>query len=500
MSSDRVSRVCILFQTRRRPGPLPIQMQIGLKFTGPGSLARADAIELFARADRLGYHSLWAGERFAPDLLLTLAEMAFRTERILLGSAVVNVFSRTPAAIATAAVTLDRMSEGRLLLGLGVSGRVVVEDWHGLPFHRPYQRLREYVEIIRQIVGGWRVQHEGEVLRLGGHVIEVTPLRDRIPIYVGALGPKAVRLTGEIADGWIPVMNAPDEMEGDFEALRAGAAAAGRVAEDVVVAPDVLALVTDDKPEARNMMRATMARPTPRRGCRGGHRRDGRRLLPLRRPRGDPRRDRAARRRRLGRHPHPAPGPGESGADGADDRGAGPELDPAQRLDLPFDVAEVGKRERDLPFLVDQQAGTPALGVVRHVLLDGGLGDAEGCPDGAVGVDENAEGELLALDPRRGVLGAPVVHPENLDALFLPSRPVVTVPVTVGGSVPASGRGIEPEPDLLAAKVGEAHLGAGVVGGGEVGGGVADVQHGDGPLSCVVSNARPIIKHPAGRG
>ena len=265
--ADRVSRVCILFQTRRRPGPLPIQMQIGLKFTGPGSLARADAIELFARADRLGYHSLWAGERFAPDIFLSLAELAFHTERILLGSAVVNVFSRTPAAIATAAVTLDRMSEGRLLLGLGVSGRIVVEDWHGLPFHRPYQRLREYVEIIRQIVGGWRVQHEGEVLRLGGHVLEVTPLRDRIPIYVGALGPKAVRLTGEIADGWIPVLNAPDEMEGDFEALRAGAESAGRVAEDIVVAPDVLALVTDDKPEARNMMRATMARSMSGRGA-----------------------------------------------------------------------------------------------------------------------------------------------------------------------------------------------------------------------------------------
>ncbi len=111
-------------------------MQIGLKFTGPGSLARADAIELFARADRLGYHSLRASERFAPDIFLSLAELAFHTERILLGSAVVNVFSRTPAAIATAAVTLDHMSAGRLLLGLGVSGRIVVEDWHGLPFHR----------------------------------------------------------------------------------------------------------------------------------------------------------------------------------------------------------------------------------------------------------------------------------------------------------------------------------------------------------------------------
>ena len=247
-------------------------MQIGLKFTGPGTLARTEALELFARADRLGYHSLWAGERFAPDLFLSLAEMAFRTERILLGSAVVNVFSRTPAAIATAAVTLDQMSGGRLLLGLGVSGRVVVEDWHGLPFRRPYQRLREYVEIIRQIVGGWRVQHEGEVLRLGGHAIEVTPLRDRIPIYVGALGPKAVRLTGEIADGWTPVLNDPDAMAGDFDALRAGAESAGRSLDDIVVAPDVLVLVTDDKPAAREMIRATMARSMGGRGAYFGAR------------------------------------------------------------------------------------------------------------------------------------------------------------------------------------------------------------------------------------
>lgn len=247
-------------------------MEIGLKFTGPGTLARADAIELFARADRLGYHSLWAGERFAPDLFLSLAEMAFRTERILLGSAVVNVFSRTPAAVATAAVTLDQMSGGRLLLGLGVSGRIVVEDWHGLPFDRPYQRLREYVEIIRQIVGGWRVQHEGEVLRLGGHAIEVTPLRDRIPIYIGALGPKAVRLTGEVADGWTPVLNAPDAMGGDLEALGAGAESAGRSLDDIVVAPDVLALVTDDKPEARDLMRATMARSMSGRGAYFGNR------------------------------------------------------------------------------------------------------------------------------------------------------------------------------------------------------------------------------------
>ena len=115
----------------------------------------------------------------------------------------------------------------------------------GCPFRRPYQRLREYVEIIRQVVGGWRVRHEGEVLRLGGHAIEVTPLRDRIPIYVGALGPKAVRLTGEIADGWTPVLNAPEAMAGDFEALRAGAESAGRSVGDIVVAPDVLVLVTD---------------------------------------------------------------------------------------------------------------------------------------------------------------------------------------------------------------------------------------------------------------
>ena len=247
-------------------------MEIGLKFTSPRTTSRADAMELFARADRLGYHSLWAGERFAPDLLLTLAELAFRTERVLVGSAVVNVFSRTPASIATAAATLDRMSGGRLILGLGVSGRVVVEDWHGVPFDRPYQRLREYVEVIRQIIGGWRVQHEGEVLRLGGQAIEMTPLRDRIPIYVGALGPKGVRLTGEIADGWIPVLNAPDAMEQDFAELRAGAEAANRDIADITVAPDVLVLVTGDKPEAKRMMRATMARSMSGRGAYFGAR------------------------------------------------------------------------------------------------------------------------------------------------------------------------------------------------------------------------------------
>ena len=247
-------------------------MEIGLKFTSPQTTSRSDAIELFARADQLGYHSLWAGERFAPDLFLTLAEMAFRTERILLGSAVVNVFSRTPAAVATAAATLDQMSQGRLLLGLGVSGRVVVEDWHGLPFDRPYQRLREYVEIIRQIIGSWRVQHEGEVLQVGGQVIEMTPLRDRIPTYIGALGPKAIRLTGEIGDGWIPVMNAPDAMQGDFGELLAGATSANRDVKDVTVAPDVLVLVTDDKPGARRLMRSTMARSMSGRGAYFGDR------------------------------------------------------------------------------------------------------------------------------------------------------------------------------------------------------------------------------------
>jgi F420-dependent oxidoreductase-like protein len=179
-------------------------MKLSIQY--PELAAPALAHELVRAADRLGYETVWVTESYGFDSVSTLGYLAAITERIKLGTGIVNVYSRSPALLAQSAVTLDALSGGRVVLGLGTSGRAVVTDWHGAPFEWPLQRLRESVEVIRMAIRRERLVYEGEVFHLRkGIKLLTTPVRSSIPIYLASISPGGLALAGELADGVLPV-------------------------------------------------------------------------------------------------------------------------------------------------------------------------------------------------------------------------------------------------------------------------------------------------------
>ncbi len=213
----------------------------------------ADHLALAQEADRLGYSVVWAAEAYGSDSPSMLGWMAGQTERIDVGSAVMQIPGRTPAMTAMTAATIDALSGGRFRLGLGVSGPQVSEGWHGVRFGKPLARTREYVDIVKLAVARKEVAYGGEfytlplpdgpgkALRLGFH-----PPREHIPIYLAAVGPKNLELAGEIADGWLAVFYAPEFAEEQLAAVRAGRAKAGKELVGFDVVPSVPVVVGDD--------------------------------------------------------------------------------------------------------------------------------------------------------------------------------------------------------------------------------------------------------------
>jgi F420-dependent oxidoreductase-like protein len=195
------------------------------------------ALEAIQEAERLGFDSLWSAEAYGSDAFTPLAWWGAHTERIRLGTGIVQLSARTPAATAMAAMTLDHLSGGRVILGLGASGPQVVEGWYGQPYPKPLARTREYVDIVRRIVArGAPVEHHGEFydmpLRGGtglGKALKSTvhPLRNEIPIHIAAEGPKNVALAAEIGDGWLPLFFAPKQDAYYRECLQRGFDASG---------------------------------------------------------------------------------------------------------------------------------------------------------------------------------------------------------------------------------------------------------------------------------
>jgi F420-dependent oxidoreductase-like protein len=231
-------------------------------------------VGLAQTAERLGYTSVWTEEAYGSDAVSPLAWVGALTSKIKLGSAVWQIPARTPAMAAMTAATLDRLSGGRLLIGLGVSGPQVVEGWHGQPFERPVTRTREYVDIMRMILERkgpasydgreYRLPYKGDGgLGLGKPLKLIMHPRGDIPFYLGALGPKNVQLTAEIAEGWLPIFFSPscaDEVFG--ESLDAGFAAAGsgkKPGDGFDVAPVVSVVVDDDVDAARRPVKARIA-------------------------------------------------------------------------------------------------------------------------------------------------------------------------------------------------------------------------------------------------
>ena len=222
-------------------------------------LSRQETIDLVRRAEELGYESAWAGESWGFDAFTTLAWIASHTSRIGLGTHIATMFSRTPAMTAQSAASLDSIANGRLTLGLGTSGPIVVERWHGQRWEQPLQRTREFVDIIRLALSGERLDYDGRIFRLRGFALRDKPVRPAIPIMVASIGPRNIELTGEIAEGWLPIFMRRDALPSLRESLTTGAARSGRDPAAIEVAPSVLAAASDSPEEARALVRAHIA-------------------------------------------------------------------------------------------------------------------------------------------------------------------------------------------------------------------------------------------------
>jgi F420-dependent oxidoreductase-like protein len=198
---------------------------------------------------------VWVPETWGTDAVTLLAVLARETHTIKVASGVFNVYSRSAALLAQTAATLQTLSEGRFILGLGASGPTVIENWHGMPYRLPVTRTREYVEIIRTALSGGVVDFQGTVVKVKGFKL-LNPPTAVVPIYVAAIGPKNIRLAGETADGWLPIFAAQSRMEAAFAELRAGAVAASRPSHAIDVGAYIPALVG---PRAKLLLRQQLA-------------------------------------------------------------------------------------------------------------------------------------------------------------------------------------------------------------------------------------------------
>src|SRR6478735_10711293 len=229
-------------------------MQLGLSLGYQTAWSTpADHLALAQEADRLGYSVVWAAEAYGSDSPSILAWIAGQTERIDVGSAVMQIPARTPAATAMTAATLDTLSGGRFRLGLGVSGPQVSEGWHGVRFAKPLARTREYVDIVKLALSRQRVQYDGPTYTLPlpdgpGKALHLMlhPVRDHIPIYIASIGPKNLELTGEVADGWLSVFFAPQYASELLDHLAAGRAKVGKTLEGFDIVPTVPLVIGDD--------------------------------------------------------------------------------------------------------------------------------------------------------------------------------------------------------------------------------------------------------------
>ena len=237
-----------------------MKLGINLGYWGAGN--DADNLALAREADRLGYSVVWAAEAYGSDAATVLAWVAAQTENIDVGSAVFQIPGRTPALTAMTAATLDALSGGRFRLGLGVSGPQVSEGWHGVRFDRPLARTREYVAVVRKALARERVSFEGDFFTLPlpdgpGKALTLTvhPVRDRIPVYLAAIGPKNLELTGEIADGWLAIFFSPETADEVMAPLKAGRAKAGLDMTGFDVVPTVPVVFGDDLAACANPLR-----------------------------------------------------------------------------------------------------------------------------------------------------------------------------------------------------------------------------------------------------
>src|SRR4030081_955302 len=221
----------------------------------------AEQLRVVQEAERLGFDSVWAAEAYGSDAATVLAWLAAGTSNIKLGSAIFQIPGRSAAMTAMTAATIDELSGGRMVLGIGSSGPQVAEGWHGQRFARQLQRTRDYVAVVRMALARQRVEFHGETLELPlpdgpGKALKLTipPVQERIPVYLAAIGPKNTALAGEIADGWIPTLFSPEHVSELRPLLQEGAERSGKSLESFDIAPTVNVFITEDLEAARHEM------------------------------------------------------------------------------------------------------------------------------------------------------------------------------------------------------------------------------------------------------
>jgi F420-dependent oxidoreductase-like protein len=247
-------------------------MRLGLMIGYSGSKIELP-VAAVQEAERLGYYAVWAAEAYGSDCVTPLTWLGALTSKIRLGTAIMQIPARTPAMTAMTAMTLDQLSGGRMLLGLGLSGPQVVEGWHGQPYGKPLVKTREYVSIVRQILARKEpVVHQGEHYQvpyqgpdatgLGKPLKSILHGRADLPIYLAAIGPKNVELAAEIADGWLPIFFSPRHYATVFQAsVEAGfaKAGAGKSLAHFDIAPSVAVVVGDNVDQCRTVVKPQLA-------------------------------------------------------------------------------------------------------------------------------------------------------------------------------------------------------------------------------------------------
>ncbi|MGH8862742.1 MAG: LLM class flavin-dependent oxidoreductase [Jatrophihabitantaceae bacterium] len=218
-----------------------------------------ETVDFVLEAERLGLDVCWVAEAWGADAPSPLGYLAARTDRMLLGSGVIQVSTRSPVAVAMTALTLAQLSEGRFLLGLGSSGPQVIEGLHGESFAKPLTRMRETIEVIRAACRGEKIDVHGETVdipRGEGRPMRLAIESARIPIYVAALSPRMLRLTGAVADGWLGTSFVPEGSAAYFDPLAAGAAESGRTLADLDICQGAEVAFAADEDELARMVRA----------------------------------------------------------------------------------------------------------------------------------------------------------------------------------------------------------------------------------------------------
>ena len=245
---------------------MALKLGLNLGYWGIGPKGD-EAVEIVRAAEARGFDSVWVAESYGSDVVSVLAWLAPQTETIKLGAAIMQVPARPPAAAAMAGATIDALSGGRFIFGFGPSGPQVSEGWYGVAYPKPWGRTREYIEIVREIIARqgpveYKGEHytlpldggtgQGKALKLNFH-----PLRNEIPVFVGAIGRKSVEMAAEICDGWIPIFFSADAFEETWgEHLEAGFAKGGRSREDLEISPSLSVAIDGDLDTARGVVKA----------------------------------------------------------------------------------------------------------------------------------------------------------------------------------------------------------------------------------------------------